>query len=59
MFADADLDAAIDSTLFGVFSLNGERCTAGSRILVERAVYDEFCERYAARAKNIVVGDPA
>ncbi|GAA3589172.1 5-carboxymethyl-2-hydroxymuconate semialdehyde dehydrogenase [Klugiella xanthotipulae] len=58
VFADADLDAAIDSTLFGVFSLNGERCTAGSRILVERAVYDEFCERYAARAKNIVVGDP-
>lgn len=58
IFADADLDAAIDSTLFGVFSLNGERCTAGSRILVERAVYDEFCERYAARAANIVVGDP-
>jgi 5-carboxymethyl-2-hydroxymuconic-semialdehyde dehydrogenase len=58
VFADADLDAAIDSTLFGVFSLNGERCTAGSRILVERPIYDEFTERYAARAKNIVVGDP-
>ncbi|MFJ6280619.1 5-carboxymethyl-2-hydroxymuconate semialdehyde dehydrogenase [Arthrobacter subterraneus] len=58
VFADADLDAAIDSALFGVFSLNGERCTAGSRILVERAIYDEFCERYAARAKTIVVGDP-
>ncbi|HEU4849487.1 MAG TPA: 5-carboxymethyl-2-hydroxymuconate semialdehyde dehydrogenase [Terrimesophilobacter sp.] len=58
VWADADLDAAIDSTLFGVFSLNGERCTAGSRILVEREIYDEFCERYAARAKNIVVGDP-
>lgn len=58
VFADADLDAAIDSTLFGVFSLNGERCTAGSRILVERPVYDEFLERYAARAKAIVVGDP-
>ncbi|HTL40414.1 MAG TPA: 5-carboxymethyl-2-hydroxymuconate semialdehyde dehydrogenase [Pseudolysinimonas sp.] len=58
VFADADLDAAIDSTLFGVFSLNGERCTAGSRILVERAVYDEFCTRYAERAARIVVGDP-
>ncbi|HWU45548.1 MAG TPA: 5-carboxymethyl-2-hydroxymuconate semialdehyde dehydrogenase [Humibacter sp.] len=58
VFDDADLDAAIDSTLFGVFSLNGERCTAGSRILVQRGIYDEFCERYAARAKNIVVGDP-
>lgn len=58
IFEDADLEAAIDSTLFGVFSLNGERCTAGSRILVQRSIYDDFCERYAARAKNIVVGDP-
>ncbi|GAA0603747.1 5-carboxymethyl-2-hydroxymuconate semialdehyde dehydrogenase [Kutzneria viridogrisea] len=58
VFADADLDAAIDSTLFGVFSLNGERCTAGSRILVQRPVYAEFCRRYAERAANIVVGDP-
>ena len=58
IFADADLDAALDSALFGVFSLNGERCTAGSRILVERPVYDQFCERFAARAKTIVVGDP-
>lgn len=58
IFADANLDAAIDSALFGVFSLNGERCTAGSRILVERDIYDQFCERFAARARNIVVGDP-
>ncbi len=58
VFADADLDAAIDSTLFGVFSLNGERCTAGSRILVERSIYEDFCARYAARAASIVVGDP-
>ncbi|MEO6115387.1 MAG: 5-carboxymethyl-2-hydroxymuconate semialdehyde dehydrogenase [Pseudolysinimonas sp.] len=58
VFADADLDAAIDSTLFGVFSLNGERCTAGSRILVERSIYDEFLTRYAERASKIVVGDP-
>ncbi len=58
VFADADIEAALDSTLFGVFSLNGERCTAGSRILVERPIYDEFCARYAERARNIVVGDP-
>ncbi|MET1036582.1 MAG: 5-carboxymethyl-2-hydroxymuconate semialdehyde dehydrogenase [Arthrobacter sp.] len=58
VFADADFDAAIDSTLFGVFSLNGERCTAGSRILVQRDIYDRFCEAYAERAKRIVVGDP-
>ncbi|MFC9432187.1 5-carboxymethyl-2-hydroxymuconate semialdehyde dehydrogenase [Nocardia sp. NPDC057030] len=58
VFADADLDAAIDATIFGVFSLNGERCTAGSRILVERPIYDEFVERYAAQAKRVVVGYP-
>ena len=59
VFADADLDAALDATVFGVFSLNGERCTAGSRVLVQRDIYDEFVERYADRAKNIVVGLPS
>ncbi|MBF6541582.1 5-carboxymethyl-2-hydroxymuconate semialdehyde dehydrogenase [Nocardia brasiliensis] len=58
VFADADLDAAVDATIFGVFSLNGERCTAGSRILVERSIYDEFVERYAAQAKRVAVGYP-
>ena len=47
IFADADLDAAIDSALFGVMSLNGERCTAGSRILAERTVYDSVVSRLA------------
>ena len=59
VFADADLEAALDSTLFGVFSLNGERCTASSRILVERSVYDDFVKAYAERAKNIKVGAPS
>ncbi|NTW40406.1 MAG: 5-carboxymethyl-2-hydroxymuconate semialdehyde dehydrogenase, partial [Cellulomonadaceae bacterium] len=58
VFADADLTAAIDATVFGVFSLNGERCTAGSRILVHRSVYDEFVERFAAQASRVVVGLP-
>lgn len=58
VFADADLDVAIDATIFGVFSLNGERCTAGSRILVEREIYDEFVERFAAQAKRVKVGYP-
>ena len=58
VFADADLDAAVDATIFGVFSLNGERCTAGSRILVQRDVYDEFVERYAAQARRVKVGYP-
>ncbi|MET2011976.1 5-carboxymethyl-2-hydroxymuconate semialdehyde dehydrogenase [Microbacterium chocolatum] len=59
VFADADLDTAIDATIFGVFSLNGERCTAGSRILVQREVYDEFVERYAAQASRVRVGLPS
>jgi 5-carboxymethyl-2-hydroxymuconic-semialdehyde dehydrogenase len=59
IFGDADLDAAIDSALFGVMSLNGERCTAGSRILAERGVYDTVVERLAQRAARVRVGDPA
>ncbi|MEW1648773.1 5-carboxymethyl-2-hydroxymuconate semialdehyde dehydrogenase [Streptomyces sp. NPDC091219] len=59
VFADADLDAALDSIVFGVFSLNGERCTAGSRVLVERGVYDDFTTRLAERAAHVRVGDPA
>ena len=47
VFADAELDTALDSALFGVFSLNGERCTAGSRVLVERSVYEDFVENMA------------
>lgn len=59
VFADADLEAAIDATIFGVFSLNGERCTAGSRILVQREIYDEFVQRYAAQAQRVKVGLPS
>lgn len=58
VFADADLDVAIDACIFGVFSLNGERCTASSRILVEQSIYDEFVERYAAQASRVRVGAP-
>ncbi len=58
VFADADLDSALDATIFGVFSLNGERCTAGSRVLVERSIYEEFVAAFAERTKHIVVGDP-
>jgi 5-carboxymethyl-2-hydroxymuconic-semialdehyde dehydrogenase len=58
VFADADLDQALDSAVFGVFSLNGERCTAGSRVLVERNVYGEFVARFAERAERVRVGPP-
>ncbi|MBC3993227.1 aldehyde dehydrogenase family protein, partial [Streptomyces sp. AC563] len=59
LFADADLDAALDSVVFGVFSLNGERCTAGSRVLVERPIYEEFTRRLAERAERVKVGLPS
>ena len=59
VFEDADLETAINATIFGVFSLNGERCTAGSRILVQRSIYDEFVERYADQAKRVKVGLPS
>lgn len=59
IFEDADFEAALDSTLFGVFSLNGERCTASSRLLVQRSIYDKFVEAYAERAKKVVVGPPS
>ena len=59
VFADADLEAALDSVTFGVFSLNGERCTAGSRVLVERPVYEEFTRRLAERAERVKVGPPS
>jgi 5-carboxymethyl-2-hydroxymuconic-semialdehyde dehydrogenase len=59
VFADAELETALDSALFGVFSLNGERCTAGSRVLVERSVYADFVDAMATRAAAIRVGHPA
>lgn len=59
VFEDANLDDAIDATIFGVFSLNGERCTAGSRILVHKDIYDEFVKRYAEQASRVKVGLPS
>jgi 5-carboxymethyl-2-hydroxymuconic-semialdehyde dehydrogenase len=58
VFEDADLDRALDAAVFMIFSNNGERCTAGSRILVQQSVYASFVERFAARARRITVGDP-
>lgn len=57
-FADADFEAAIDGALFGVFINQGEVCSAGSRILVERAIYQKFVEAMAEKAKKIRLGPP-
>jgi 5-carboxymethyl-2-hydroxymuconic-semialdehyde dehydrogenase len=59
VFADADLAAAVDAAVFQIFSLNGERCTAGSRLLVERSAYAEVVRRVAARAGCVRIGPPA
>lgn len=58
IFDDAEPERSLDAALFMIFSANGERCTAGSRILVQESIYEEFVEKFAARAKNIKVGDP-
>jgi betaine-aldehyde dehydrogenase len=55
-FADADFEAAVDGALFGVFINQGEVCSAGSRILVERSIYSKFLEAMVERARRITLG---
>src|ERR1022692_3940726 len=57
-FADADFEAAIDGALFGVFINQGEVCSAGSRILVQKSIYNKFVEAMAEKAKKIKIGPP-
>jgi aldehyde dehydrogenase (NAD+) len=58
IFPDANLDNAVRAAASGVFFNTGQVCSAGSRILAHRDVYDDVVERLAARAKSIKVGDP-
>jgi 5-carboxymethyl-2-hydroxymuconic-semialdehyde dehydrogenase len=58
VFADADLERALDAVVFMIFSLNGERCTSSSRLLVEQTIYSDFVAGIAARAARIKVGHP-
>ncbi len=58
VFADADLDRAADAAVFMIYSLNGERCTSSSRLLVEASIYEKFCNMVADKAKRIKVGHP-
>jgi len=58
VFEDADRERALDAAIFMIFSNNGERCTAGSRILVQKSIYPEFVKKFTERARRIVVGDP-
>jgi aminomuconate-semialdehyde/2-hydroxymuconate-6-semialdehyde dehydrogenase len=58
VFADADFDAAIDGALRAIFMNNGEVCLAGSRLMVQRSIYDAFLERLVERTAQLTVGDP-
>src|SRR3954454_5824299 len=57
-FADADFEAAIDGALFGVFINQGEVCSAGSRILVQKPIYKKFVDAMTEKAKSIKLGAP-
>ncbi len=58
VFADADIDAAIEGAYFGLFFNQGQCCVAGSRVFVEEAIYDEFLEKMTKKARNRKMGDP-
>ncbi|HEY1304403.1 MAG TPA: aldehyde dehydrogenase family protein [Vicinamibacterales bacterium] len=58
VFADADFDAAVDGALFGAFANQGEVCSAGSRLLVERRIYPQMLDALASKVSRIRLGDP-
>ncbi len=58
VFDDADLDRALDAVVFMIFSLNGERCTSSSRLLVQSSIHDSFVERLTERVRALRVGHP-
>jgi 5-carboxymethyl-2-hydroxymuconic-semialdehyde dehydrogenase len=58
VFDDADLDRALDAVVFMIYSLNGQRCTSSSRLLVQDSIHDEFVAKVAERARKLRVGDP-
>ena len=57
VFADADFEAALEFAMFGIFAGQGEVCSAGSRLILERSIADKFLPRLAAACAKIVVGD--
>ena len=58
VFDDADIERSLDAVIFMIFSLNGERCTSSSRVLVQASIYDEFTARLVEKMKLIAVGHP-
>ncbi|MEB3022143.1 aldehyde dehydrogenase [[Mycobacterium] crassicus] len=58
VFADADLDNAVDWSIRAIYTNTGQVCLAGSRLYVQRPIYDEFLSRFVAAAEAMVIGDP-
>ena len=58
VFNDADLERALDAAIFMKYSLNGERCTSGSRLLLQKDIYDDFIVKLTKRVANLKVGNP-
>jgi 5-carboxymethyl-2-hydroxymuconic-semialdehyde dehydrogenase len=58
VFEDADLERALDAVIFMIYSLNGERCTSSSRLLIQRSIHDCFVERLVERVSRLKVGHP-
>jgi aldehyde dehydrogenase (NAD+) len=58
VFEDADLEAAANGVVAGIFAATGQTCMAGSRLFVQDSIHDEFVERLAERARSIRLGDP-
>jgi len=58
VFDDANIERALDAAVFMIYSLNGERCTSSSRVLVQESIYDEFVERLGEKMKGVPVGHP-
>ncbi|WP_321899575.1 aldehyde dehydrogenase [Paraburkholderia heleia] len=59
VFEDADLDHAVNGVLYGIFSSSGEACIAGSRLFVQRTIYEAFMKRLVEGARKLRMGDPS
>lgn len=55
---DADIDFAVNTSVFGIFMHQGQICMVGSKVIVHESIYDEFCEKFAAKTKTLKMGDP-
>ena len=58
MFDDAQIDNAVKGVISGIFAATGQTCIAGSRLLVQQSIHDQFVDRLVALAKTATMGDP-